>query len=96
MVHHIVSTNIALYFLESDPFQVFLSKNQFPGSREFTGNIICIPDFTEMTKCLSRGNTSCVICESDCIFFAQSLLQAASHDQKEQGMILLTPVDYQL
>jgi hypothetical protein len=62
-----VSTNIAFYLLESDPFQVLLSKNQFPVSREFPGNricipafpgnIICIPAFPGMTKWLSRGNT---------------------------------------
>jgi hypothetical protein len=53
-----VLTNIALWFLKSDPFQVLLSKNQFPGSREFPGNRICIPTFLGMTKWLSRGNTS--------------------------------------
>jgi hypothetical protein len=45
-----VTTNNAFYFLESDPFQVLLGKNQFPGFREFPGNRICIPAFPGMTK----------------------------------------------
>jgi hypothetical protein len=55
-----VSTNIAFYFLEYeyDLFHVLLSKNQFPGSREFPGNIICIPAFPGMITWLSRGNTN--------------------------------------
>jgi hypothetical protein len=57
-VHHIVSTNIAFNFVESDPFQVLCSKNQFPGSREFPANGICFPAFPRVTKWLSRGNTN--------------------------------------
>jgi hypothetical protein len=53
-----MSTNIAFYFLESDFCKVILSKNQFPGFREFPVNRICIPAFPGMTKWLSRGNTS--------------------------------------
>jgi hypothetical protein len=34
-VHHTVSSNIALFFLESGHIQVLLSKNRFLGSREF-------------------------------------------------------------
>jgi hypothetical protein len=53
-----VATNIAFNFLESDPFHALLSKNQFPGSREYLANRICIPAFPGMTKWLSRGKTS--------------------------------------
>jgi hypothetical protein len=57
-VHHIVSTKIKFYFLESDLFQVLLSKNPFPGSRDFPGNGLFIPAFPGMAKWLSRGNTT--------------------------------------
>jgi hypothetical protein len=39
-----------LGFLESGLFHVLLSKNQFPGSREFPGNAIFIPAFPELAK----------------------------------------------
>jgi hypothetical protein len=39
-----------LVFLESGLFHVLLSKNKFPGSREFPGNAIFIPAFPGMAK----------------------------------------------
>jgi hypothetical protein len=37
-------------FLESGLSHVLLSKNQFPGSRDFPGNAIFIPAFPGMAK----------------------------------------------
>jgi hypothetical protein len=59
-----VSTNIIFYFLESDLFQVLLSKNQFPGSRDFPGNELFIPTFPGMAKRLSCGKTSLHVSKS--------------------------------
>jgi hypothetical protein len=55
-MYSVMSTNIELYSLQCDFFQVLLS-SQFPKSRKFPENCSFFLAFPGMATWLSRGNT---------------------------------------
>jgi hypothetical protein len=64
-------------------FQSCLSKNRFPGSRQFPENCIFIPAFPGMSKKFSRGNTTRPITKTSSF----NLWQKRANRGRKKGVI---------